>query len=96
MQIEFPFPSEHIVITRSFYKSREWLTLRYLTLAKYGGKCQCCGTRPAYRHQVHVDHIKPISKFPHLALDEDNLQVLCSECNLGKSNIDYTDWRQAA
>jgi 5-methylcytosine-specific restriction endonuclease McrA len=42
---------------------------------------------------MHVDHILPRSKFPELELDIDNLQVLCEECNLAKSNIDTTDWR---
>jgi 5-methylcytosine-specific restriction endonuclease McrA len=42
---------------------------------------------------MHVDHIKPRSKYPHLALRESNLQVLCEACNLGKGNWDETDWR---
>ena len=31
--------------------------------------------------------------FPQLALDVDNLQILCHECNHGKGNWDMTDWR---
>ena len=42
---------------------------------------------------LHVDHIKPRSKYPELALDPNNLQVLCKDCNLGKSNLYNTDWR---
>lgn len=42
---------------------------------------------------MHVDHIKPRSLFPDLALRLENLQVLCSQCNEAKSNIDTTDWR---
>lgn len=74
----------------SFYASKEWLQLRYMTLSKYGSICQCCG---AVKAQMHVDHIKPRSKFPELALDPNNLQVLCWQCNKGKSNRDSTDWR---
>jgi 5-methylcytosine-specific restriction endonuclease McrA len=33
---------------------------------------------------LHVDHIVPVSR-GGLTLD-DNLQTLCQECNLGKSN----------
>lgn len=40
-----------------------------------------------------IDHIKPVSKFPDMAMDIDNLQVLCWECNTEKSNKHYTDYR---
>lgn len=73
-----------------FYDSRPWLELRYKVLKKYGRKCMCCGVVAS---EVHVDHIKPISKNPGLALEFDNLQVLCKQCNLGKSNKDITDFR---
>ena len=43
--------------------------------------------------KLNVDHIKPRKKYPKLALDVDNLQVLCNECNHGKGNRDDTDWR---
>ena len=42
---------------------------------------------------MNVDHIKPRKKYPELALDKSNLQVLCEECNHGKGNWDETDWR---
>ena|SRR5437899_1144892 len=77
----------------SFYDSPEWLAARYEALKLSGGKCCCCGERPSESNPLHVDHIKPRSKFPHLALALSNLQVLCKRCNLGKSNKDDTDWR---
>jgi hypothetical protein len=46
--------------------------------------------------KLHVDHIKSRSKHPDLALEITNLQVLCADCNIGKSNTDETDWREAA
>ena len=66
----------------AFYQSREWRALRYQALKKYGGACSACG-RSAAKHGVviHVDHIRPRSKYPHLALRLDNLQLLCHECN---------------
>jgi hypothetical protein len=76
-----------------FYESREWLQLRYQALKRSNGRCACCGHPPRKGNSLHVDHIKPRSKHPELALVLDNLQVLCGNCNLGKSNTDQTDWR---
>ena len=42
---------------------------------------------------IHVDHIKPRSIYPDLALTYDNLQLLCEDCNLGKGNKCEIDWR---
>ena len=78
----------------SFYDSKEWKRLRYRVLKKYGACCMCCGKNyKDDRVKIHVDHIKPRSKHPHLELDFENLQILCEDCNIGKSNLDDTDWR---
>lgn len=45
---------------------------------------------------IQCDHIMPISSHPELALVEDNIQVLCRECNMGKSNIYTHDFRPRA
>ena len=74
----------------AFYSSLEWRKLRYLTLKKYGKKCMLCN---AVNTVLHVDHIKPLSKFWELRLDPNNLQVLCEDCNKGKGNWDETDFR---
>lgn len=58
-----------------------------------GARCQCCGASQKDGAVLHVDHIKPRSKYPELEFDVNNLQVLCADCNIGKSNIDETDWR---
>lgn len=76
----------------TFYESRAWRELRYKALVEHGRKCQCCGAEPP-KIVLHVDHIKPRSKFPSLELELDNLQILCKDCNLGKSNKDDTDFR---
>lgn len=75
----------------SFYQSREWLELRFDALKKYGRICALCRST---EKRLHVDHIKPRSLHPELELDLNNLQVLCKECNLGKSNRDDTDFRE--
>lgn len=70
-----------------FFDSPEWLRLRQLAFSKYGRKCMKCGTRD----RLQVDHVKPRSIYPKLALDINNLQVLCKCCNLNKglTEIDY-------
>lgn len=77
---------------KEFYQTDEWRRLRYQALIKLGRKCQCCGAKPP-AVILHVDHIKPRSKYPELELDLSNLQILCEDCNLGKSNLDDTDFR---
>lgn len=78
----------------SFYLSREWLSLRVRVLSKYDCKCMMCGRSPReHGIVIHVDHIKPRSKYPELALCFDNLQLLCEDCNIGKSNKYETDYR---
>lgn len=76
-----------------FYESREWLDLRYRALKLYERRCMVCGLTPAEGAQIHVDHIKPRKDYPELELEITNLQILCRECNLGKSNHDTIDWR---
>lgn len=77
----------------NFYSSRAWRNLRYKALKKYGAICHCCNVSRKQGKVMHVDHIKPRSKYPLLELRLDNLQILCEDCNLGKSNTDETDWR---
>ena len=78
----------------TFYKSEDWRTVRFIALKRSKGCCVLCGrSNRAHGVILHVDHIKPRSRFPALALDASNLQVLCEDCNLGKSNRDTTDWR---
>lgn len=78
---------------KSFYQTREWKSLRYRALKERGNSCECCGRSPKDGIKIHVDHIKPRSLYPHLALEITNLQILCDECNIAKSNTDETDWR---
>ena len=75
-----------------FYRTRQWAEVRHQVLVRYGARCQCCGA-DRRTSVIHVDHIKPRSKYPALELLEDNLQVLCELCNIGKSNISEHDWR---
>lgn len=73
-----------------FLDSPAWQALRYRVIKHFGRVCMACR---ATNVEIHVDHIKPRSKHPALALEFSNLQILCKACNLGKSNTDETDWR---
>ena len=84
---------ERDVISSEFLNSYAWRKLRMQVLEKYGARCQCCGRTRADGIVIHVDHIKPRRKYPELALDFNNLQVLCEVCNHGKGNWSETDWR---
>jgi len=81
------------VTSAKFLESFQWRRLRMEALIKYGRRCVCCGATPMNGAVMNVDHIKPRKLFPELALDINNLQILCSECNHGKGNWDQTDWR---
>lgn len=70
---------------KHFYRSREWKELRLLALSA-GRVCKLCGCGPAQGKAIHVDHIKPRSLWPELSLDISNLQILCQDCNMAKSN----------
>jgi len=69
-----------------FYETREWRSLRFDVIKESDGKCKLCGRSRDDGVIMHVDHIKPRSKFPALELVFSNLQLLCEDCNLGKSN----------
>lgn len=95
----YRFPAAHGTVKYSrhsddkFYQSVAWKELRYIALKQSGGCCTLCGARASDGVSLHVDHIIPRSKDARLELDLDNLQILCSDCNIGKSNRDSIDWR---
>jgi len=61
-------------------------TIRLQVLNRDSFRCIFCGRSPATEVGVklHIDHIVPFSKGGKSTLD--NLQTLCSDCNLGKSD----------
>lgn len=60
------------------------LGIRFKVLERDKGKCKLCGRTPEYGVKLHVDHITPFSLGGLTVIE--NLQTLCSECNIGKSN----------
>ena len=64
------------------------LRLRFRVLQRDNFKCCACGASPAkdVSVELHVDHILPWSKGGETVFE--NLQTLCSKCNLGKSDME--------
>jgi len=62
------------------------LRLRFLVMKRDNFRCQNCGKSPAKDGNtiLHIDHIIPYSKGGETILE--NLQTLCQNCNLGKSD----------
>ncbi|WP_413301041.1 HNH endonuclease [Bacillus sp. 1P10SD] len=59
------------------------LSLRFKVLER-DRACKLCGRTPKDGIKLHVDHITPYSFGGATVLE--NLQALCEECNIGKSN----------
>lgn len=79
---------EHKVVVSKKTTSRKISnTLRYQVLKRDNFKCCACGASPAKDPSVelHIDHIIPWSKGGETTIE--NLQTLCSKCNLGKSDF---------
>lgn len=62
--------------------------LRFRIMRRDNFKCQYCGKSPAIDPKIilHVDHIKPWSKGGETIFE--NLRTLCSNCNIGKGNLE--------
>lgn len=88
-----PKPTSGFTQSTDFYSSPAWRRVRADALHHWGdAPCACCNT-PFNGRVKHVDHIKPRSKYPKLALVLSNLQVMCEDCNMGKGNRHEYDWR---
>lgn len=61
--------------------------LRFIIMKRDNFKCKNCGRSPATDSKIilHVDHITAYSNGGETVLN--NLQTLCSLCNIGKSNL---------
>ncbi|MBI2658287.1 HNH endonuclease [Candidatus Woesearchaeota archaeon] len=67
-------------------RSVNW-RLRFLVMRQDNFKCRNCGNSPATDQKIvlNVDHIKAWANGGETILE--NLQTLCSKCNIGKSNL---------
>lgn len=86
-QLGFLPTNNEINTTKKIEKTRIIpLSVRIKVLARDNFRCVFCGKSPAtdIGVKLHIDHIIPFSNDGKSSLD--NLQTLCEECNLGKSN----------
>ena len=62
--------------------------IRFIVMRRDNFKCKNCGRSPATDQNIilHVDHIKAWANGGETVLE--NLQTLCSICNIGKSDLD--------
>jgi len=62
--------------------------LRFIAMRRDNFKCKNCGRSPATDPTIilHVDHIKAWANGGETVLE--NLQTLCSKCNIGKSDLE--------
>lgn len=67
------------------------IRLRFIVLRRDNFKCKICGKSPATDStiELHVDHILAWAKGGETIID--NLQTLCSVCNIGKSDLNITE-----
>jgi len=59
-------------------------SLRFEILKRDDYRCQMCGVTAKDGATLEIDHIHPVSKGG--TNEPDNLQVLCRDCNAGKSD----------
>lgn len=62
--------------------------LRFIVMRRDNFKCKSCGRSPAIDPSIilHVDHVKAWANGGETVLE--NLQTLCSKCNIGKSDLE--------
>lgn len=64
-----------------FYQSPEWRAKRKEIFRRDNNECQRCKRLGKFSPADCVHHIKHLKDYPMLALDNDNLESLCSPCH---------------
>lgn len=66
---------------------RKWKRKQY---DLQSGRCANCQKLISIKGS-HIDHIKPLSRYPDLVIAPDNLRILCADCNLSKGKENALD-----
>lgn len=64
-----------------FYICKDWKKKRKEILRRDHYECQRCKQNHKVSKATTVHHIKHLKEHPELALDDDNLESLCSDCH---------------
>lgn len=78
------------------YKSREWRDLRRAVIQERGLRCEQCGRLVRDASELTADHIRELTpetvQDADIALNQDNVQLLCAECHNRKhQRFGHTD-----
>ena len=65
----------------AFYICKAWLHLRDEVLQEQHHECQLCKAKGLYVPATTVHHVKPVRKYPWLALTKGNLIAICEDCH---------------
>lgn len=78
---------EELTTRHKTKRSINW-RLRFIVMRRDNFKCKICGRSPATDPSIvlHVDHVKAWVNGGETVLE--NLQTLCSKCNIGKSDLE--------
>jgi 5-methylcytosine-specific restriction protein A len=66
--------------SKAFYNSAPWLKCRQIKLSR-DPYCEKCLEQDIYTPATIVHHLKPITEFPELRLDIDNMESNCASCH---------------
>lgn len=81
---------------RAFYSSKQWQDCRNQYVKKAHGLCENCLRQGIYKPGVIVHHkieIDPVTiNRPEIALNFDNLELLCRECHLETHDLRGGRW----
>ena len=70
---------------RDFFHSEAWLALRKSTLERKDARCVRCGRKASAL--LVVEHIRSREEAPELALDPDNVEIICHACRNTKASL---------
>ncbi len=70
------FTSKYDFDITAYHNKKKWLELKSKILYEKG-KCEICSSDSF----LHVHHILSRSSHPELAMDEENLMVVCQDCH---------------
>jgi len=75
-------PRAEFIRWRDSQEGQFWKQNQYLDQSKC---CAICKIQIELRGS-HIDHIQPLSLYPHLAINTRNMQITCPNCNASKGN----------